>query len=327
MTERGLKDARTRERTSSRSRSHSTPREISLHQISDDQLERIADRAAKRAAEETAKKMLKEMVNQAVTQVTEQLNPRFEELQRANEQINSRMTAMEAKQESSPAKSESDAGTSVSTKATTAATASKSYKDRAPFVPTYLEIKGWVKNWDDVAVRSSQMIDEREVKQIIDKIFEELNEEMKGYTDEEATRKGGEGRSLAAKILVRLKPTTTSDQAWKLRNQLKAIFDTKGGLPHGSRILVQAAPWKQPHLNEIGKFYGALRTVRADTTNLKAETGPPESRMIYKGGDRPEILATFTEKKGWSIQEAVLQKVTNAETTAASMVQALKERE
>ena len=91
--------------------------------------------------------------------------------------------------------------------------------------------------------------------------------------------------------------------------------------------MVQAAPWKKPHLNEIGKFYGALKTVRVDATQLKAETGPPESRMIYKGGDRPEILATFTEKKGWSIQETVLQKITSAETTAASVVQAFRERE
>ena len=116
---------------------------------------------------------------------------------------------------------------------------------------------------------------------------------MKGYVDEDATRRGGEGRSLAAKIFVKLKPKTTSDQAWELRNQLKVIFDTKGGLPDGSIILVQAAPWKKPHLNEIGQFYGALKTVRADTTKLKAETGPPESRMIYKGSDRPEILANI----------------------------------
>ena len=173
--------------------------------------------------------------------------------------------------------------------------------------------------------RNDQMITQDQVDECCKEMMDSLRDEYKGWIDEEATARENSGRTLYAKVVLKLKEDVTSDQAWRLRTQLHSNLGAYTRMPKDARIAIEAAPWKRPHLMALGKCNAALRDLGLDPMAFKIEVGPPETRVILKSNaaGRPVLFAIYTERRGWAVEPEACKEV--KETLAAEQVmEALK---
>jgi len=75
------------------------------------------------------------------------------------------------------------------------------------------------------------------------------------------------------------------------------------------KVVVQAAPEKEPYLQAGGKILGKLRDLGVEEQCIKVDVwGPPILRVcrIPPGGGRPVKLATWSVQADWTIVQSEL---------------------
>ena len=191
--------------------------------------------------------------------------------------------------------------------------------------PSFIEAKGWVRDWNEQQKRNGQMITQDQVDKCYQEMRDKLGDEYKAWIDEEATAKENSGRMLYAKVVLKLKKDVTADKAWRMRTHLHGSLEGLVNMPKGAKIAIEAAPWKRPHLMAVGKCNAALRDLGLDPLMFKIEVGPPETKVILKNSaiGRPVLFAIYTERRGWVVEPEACKEI-NSSLAAEQVKEALK---
>ena len=203
------------------------------------------------------------------------------------------------------------------------------------FNPSYVEMKGWVTDWNDQILRGSQMLPWADVEQLIKNLLETLpvDDEIRSKYDEAKTIRLNGGRYMFGNIRIGFQDGTQREVLWKFKKWIDSIVvptadrpQPPPGLtvpdaqtliqnlgtaldPHRIRTTVEAPPWKKDHVQAVGRFYGAWKSQTSTLVaiDVRGELGPPRSQMWTKSTQNcaPMCLATFTTVTGlWTIHAA-----------------------
>ena len=172
------------------------------------------------------------------------------------------------------------------------------------FVPTLVEVKGWVKNWsspDD----SSLMEDE--VFELLNTITADLKENLKNLIDVDKTKEMAGPRLLFTKMQICLKEGCTKANAIDLQRDVARVLTKRKITKNGQtlRCTAETAPALQPLSRAAGKFYGLLESkgVSKDHVRMQYLGAAQELRIRWwTQGTRPVRLATYTVHEGWALQ-------------------------
>jgi len=281
-------------------------------------MEKTSDRCAERTAEVT-KGHLQEMkeLSREMRDMHKNLIVRMDEHEKSTDNrittMEGQIVAMKDLVDKLLAERKSDAASAAGSTSTVGRTGGYAgggpRRDGGRWIPGFVEVKGWVKDWKNPTKRAEQMLTGEELERLQTGLKAAVPTEMWSVVDESETAKHNCNRVLYAKLVLRLKKDTTNDQAWSLRRSIEDNKSKYVSLPSGARAAVEAAPWKMPHLAACGRLLGTLRELGANAAQLKMEVGPPESK-IFTLSERPKILATYkTEEQGWNLMPVEVEKV------------------
>ena len=192
------------------------------------------------------------------------------------------------------------------------------------WLPEAIECKGWVTDWSNPQARSQQMKTGKEIEDMIREICSHLPMDKLRLVDEEKTKRVNSGRVLYGKLIIKVRSGTAAEEVWGLRKFLEDTQAAMTKVPAEAKFMVDAPPWKKPHIVAKAKMFTAMREAGVQMGDLTSETGPPESkiyRTARQEGDRPTLLASYSEGKGWNVIESVLQELCPS-STAAGLVRA-----
>jgi hypothetical protein len=203
-----------------------------------------------------------------------------------------------------------------------------------PFVPTKVEVKGWIvpsKGWEQD--REEQGLLEVEVGAWLDELFRRLSAEAKECINAEATRAKNR-RAISSLVALRLRTDGLDARAAEQRARLvksaidQAIAETGDGLKvkgRAPRCTMEAPPWKKPFLNAGGKALGVLQRLGVPAAELKPEWGMPLKIRGQKAGwARPKLLLSFHASSEWAVQEGHLQEFLPTATAASILTELRK---
>ena len=211
------------------------------------------------------------------------------------------------------------------TSASTAAMARKTWR------PQYIEIKGWVSNWKCPKTRSAQMILYADLQQILNNMVGICKPEDRRLVDTERTIRLNSGRTLYGSAKLGFATGTDSETIWRIKKFFdQVILPTaqrtrtpdpwwpipipqgdvlianvqQQGMQHERfKFLVDAPPWKRPHIKAVSKFQGVAKAVFFPAEiPFKGEMGPPKSTILVNHPPKPYLLAEWSGN-GWEIFE------------------------
>ena len=125
---------------------------------------------------------------------------------------------------------------------------------------------------------------------------------------------------LQFRVALGIKDGCTRNDAWEVRNMIKANLVDKGHdvLPQRTKINVENPPWRKALYAEGGQMMEALRHLGADGRRIRQEAKARGMTFYYLGGAfgteeaktvRPILLAEYTEGKGWVVEPDGLKEV------------------
>ena len=190
------------------------------------------------------------------------------------------------------------------------------------FVPQFVEIKGFISDWNRM---DKEALTKPEAMQLLTDILANMDPAVRGEIDVEKTEEKMRG-VFVAKIETYV--SGGSQACWRVKKELEKAIREKNIKANNISpwCVVQPAPWKKPCLQAAGKFLGYLKKQGVNKEAVKVDSwGPPRVRIAHvPQNGRPALLAEFTEKNGWSVQEGELNKL-DPNLTAADVLSAMRE--
>ena len=159
-----------------------------------------------------------------------------------------------------------------------------------------------------------------------------FTEDDRAFVDVDRTERLNAGRTLFGAVKLAFRPGTDGEVVWRLKKYLDRVAlprESRAPLPPEAvqvpaptaftqgmsqqiptdnfKILVDAAPWKRPHIKAVSRFQGCLKTLAAPAiVPLRAEMGPPKSSIYHMPvGGLPLLLAEFGKNQTWEIFEDI----------------------
>ena len=168
-------------------------------------------------------------------------------------------------------------------------------------------VKGFIVDWK---AKEQTSLSKPQVKEWLDKTYEEMEDSIKEHMDMEATAKFA-NRVLFTKIGISLKNVTDREIAWSVKGDIKRIWQQGKCLINGvvPRVTVPPSPDMAPYVDAGGKMLGALREKGVARQALKPEWGPPLLIFDVRNPERLEKIAEYESTKGWDVQESALQSI------------------
>ena len=219
-------------------------------------------------------------------------------------------------------------------------------RERITFTPTFVEVKGWVQNWNCPNARSQQMLGQQDSERLVANIKGMLSDTQRGLIDVEATERANSGRFKYGSIKLKFKTGTPSDELWNVQKLLKCIQTPTAqrvagppGLNVQSQQLpapetfktglavdipierlkfgVESAPWKVGHIKAVGRFVGIFQPqVQGGPVTLRGETGPPKSYMwtVPPSTDRRALqIAEYSDRTfRWTVFQSTWEIMMNS---------------
>ena len=199
-------------------------------------------------------------------------------LQTQQEAFESRLLALESQQRSDAASSVDGLSTAPSLPGTPGAS-------RNTRIPVYVELYGWVQDWSSYITASKTMIGDEEAMKLLLNAIElvrKKDEAVHARIDVDASKRLVKSKPMTASVRIRFKKGTSSDVLFQANTYLCEIQDdqTRRGAFFTSmleplsrlRVRVDAPPWKVPHNQAIGRFYGEWAKIHP-TIYLRGTTG------------------------------------------------------
>ena len=191
-------------------------------------------------------------------------------------EVKSRQDSVEARL----AKLETQGSTGV------ASTAASSVGNGASsFTPRYLECYGWVVDWSTAISRNKTMISDEDASHLLSNILELLkshDEPLHARVDVQASQRLVKVKPMCASVRVRFLKGTEADMMHDAQTYLSGIFgdsqkrdrlfDGMTAPLQNLRFRVEAAPWKVPHNQAVGRFFGEFGK-RVNGISLRGVTG------------------------------------------------------
>jgi hypothetical protein len=217
------------------------------------------------------------------------------------------------------------AGSSASVSPSVATTTDRSggtMGNYSNFVPTCVEIKGYISDWSQM---DKTAMTKPEAMSFLSGVIEHIDPDVRKEIDMEKTEEKMRGVFISK---IELQVNGGNAMCWKVKKELDKIMLERDMKVNDRRpsCVVQAAPWKKPCLNAAGKFLGYMKKMGIQKDKVIVDSwGPPKVRIAHApgGAARPALLAEFTEKGGWSIQEGELIKL-KSDLTAAAVLEAMR---
>ena len=186
---------------------------------------------------------------------------------------------------------------------------------------TFVEAKGWVTApWGDQAARTAQMLTPSDQQILIGNMKKLLDEDVRALIDDDATLRANGNRPMYASARIKFVPHAersvlweakkTWEQAWSAGNQV--FFQGMDMQPSLMRFVIESAPWKKVHLQMAACFHEVWRQNGDSNIQIRAETGPPFTRMWTQPADhtkRAVQLYQYSDKAGWVLFEAELKSI------------------
>ena len=193
---------------------------------------------------------------------------------------------------------------------------------RKDFVPKLLKIKGFVTDWNR---RQEQGMNQPDTRRHIKTILGYLEPEFKKLFDEEASLRTN-NRVVATQVILRFKEGLPGEDAWAAKREIDRLLAEKSDLEVSRqkvRAVMEASPERQPILNQGGKAYSVLQRLGIKV-KINSWTDPLEVYWI-EDETKPRLLATWTSKGGWSLQEGVLHQAVGEATSPATLMALLRQ--
>eukprot|EP00959_Pyramimonas_sp_CCMP1952_P132927 2779163-Pyramimonas_sp.AAC.1 len=117
-------------------------------------------------------------------------------------------------------------------------TASRAGSSVSPslFTPTYIELKGWVTNWNDRTARSEQMLMWSDFRQLADNVIKILGEDDAAYICPDATGRVNAGRYMFGSVKIKFKHGADRDVIWRVKRDIDWVAAAIENRPPGSTI-------------------------------------------------------------------------------------------
>ena len=197
---------------------------------------------------------------------------------------------------------------------------------RATWNPSFIEIKGWVTDWKNYEQRGRQMLTQSQVNDILNEIVLSpivASTSAEGRVDTPRTQEENDGRTFGySRIRIFFTMGTDSRILWDMRHRLlaavhngtsktltevaKQATEAQGSI----KVIVEAAPHKQPHVNCAGKFQNIFRrhVNAALGIIVRAELGPPTTHFWGKlpnDTTNGKVIAVFNPATNYEILPAL----------------------
>ncbi|CAK0793538.1 unnamed protein product [Prorocentrum cordatum] len=196
----------------------------------------------------------------------------------------------------------------ASTSGGTTATGGGNRSRHGDFIPQWVEIKGYIANWDakeDTALLS------HEVEQYVNKLTAKMDPDSHALIDTQATKRIYDSRTFNTKIQMMVKDHTR-DRCWELKGAIdKAINTAPADFTINSRtvsVVVQLPPHMTNTNMQSAKFHGLAERARIPRTAYKIDYVRPSRDVCHLHvqhlvpGRRPKRLATYDGD--WGIQQS-----------------------
>ena len=214
--------------------------------------------------------------------------------------------------------------------------ASSASNPTAQWTPHFLRITGWVTNWANPSQRGAEMKTETEIDAIIKAVVAAIPAEMRAIIDQGKTKTQNMGRpnGLYAQAHIQFHDGTDREDIFKLRGEIQTLIkdDKIPYLNALARVQLEVSPMRAQFNRNAAYFHEAWKSCRPEgvSLSLKAEIARGELAMWTHPQDlssqRPEILATWTQKKGWSLEMDRI-RVIAANLTSDQLMAALRDQE
>ena len=168
-------------------------------------------------------------------------------------------------------------------------TATGTQRVQSSFIPTFVECYGWVQDWTTAVTRARTMIadDQAEalLKNAIDIIHAE-DELVSARIDTEGSKRAARAKPMSGSVRIRFKKGTEEDVLFQAQNALTRVNDDPAQRQKlfsdmvsplaRIRFRVEAPPWKIPHNQAVGRFYGEWSKI-IPNVYVKGTTGAGKS--------------------------------------------------
>ena len=186
---------------------------------------------------------------------------------------------------------------------------------RGRYTPAWIEVKGWVSNWNDAATRSKEFLPTSEMEKFFKNLLGMLCEDDQNAIDIKRSEQANGSRYMFGSFKFWFKANTSSDAAWIIQKRWKALYDNPderpkmfvgmANTPQKVRFQMDSPPWKRAHIKAVGRFCGAFKQYVGTAIDIRAELGPPKTFMWTKPSDRMVrsiCIAEYSETSGrWLI--------------------------
>eukprot|EP00959_Pyramimonas_sp_CCMP1952_P049170 1027066-Pyramimonas_sp.AAC.1 len=138
------------------------------------------------------------------------------------------------------------------------------------FTPSYIELKGWVTNWNVRTNRSEQMLMWSDSKQIVENVTKSLGEDAATYICPDASERVNAGRFMFGSFNIKFKHGTDHDVIWRVERDIDRVAAAvENRVPPPPGVIVQP-----PHVLVTGvsqKFEPTLIRVTVECPSWKRD--------------------------------------------------------
>ena len=178
-------------------------------------------------------------------------------------------------------------------------TGQQSLNQHATFVPSKVEIKGWVKDW---AKRSEQSLTHGAAMQYVHDMLTKLPAPLQSSVDVEATKRMNSGRVMLSKIEIKVKGGR--DACKEIKQAFEGLFTTPENHVNATRprCTIEHSPAMKPVIQQGARMLGLLERDHG-IGFLKPEWGPKLSIYQVKPSGMPLLLTEFSVASGWKFHD------------------------
>jgi len=175
----------------------------------------------------------------------------------------------------------------------------------AGFVPSKVEIKGWVKDWSK---RNEQALTHAAAMKFLHDLLSKVPAPVRSHIDIDATKRANGGRVMLSKIEVKVKGGREACK--EVKQAFECLFNAPENHVNLSRprCTVEHSPAMKPVIQQGAKMLGIMEREHG-ISDLKPEWGPKLSIYQVKPGEpMPLLLAEFSVASGWTFIDINLGK-------------------
>ena len=160
---------------------------------------------------------------------------------------------------------------------------------RHTFVPTFVECYGWVQDWSTAVTRARTMIADDQAEVLLKNaiaIIHASDELVSARIDTEGSKRAARSKPMTGSVRIRFKTGTEEYVLFQAQASLSKVNDDPAqrqklfadmASPLARiRFRVEAPPWKVPHNQAVGRFYGEWSKL-LPTIYVKGVTGAGKS--------------------------------------------------